>query len=90
MLINGDLVFVILVYNLSGLFSLTLSVVVGQMTNELLIVGDSINDYNFSKNVGANFVGIINQYGVFNDKQKLNPNYILVHTLKEMIEEMSL
>jgi len=38
---------------------------VGIESSELLIVGDSLNDYHFAQNAGAEFVGIQSQYNLF-------------------------
>ncbi len=61
---------------------------VGISSEELLVVGDSINDYYFAQNAGAAFAGITNAYGVFGkDESGIAP---LVQNLKELIEVMEL
>lgn len=55
---------------------------------ELLIVGDSINDYNFAKESGASFAGIKSSYGKLDDCK--NRDFILVDSLKTLIDEINL
>ena len=54
---------------------------------ELLIVGDSVSDYQFAKNAKASFVGISNDYGVLSSLQQ---DFPLVADLKEMVNKLQL
>jgi len=61
----------------------------GIQKDELLIVGDSLTDLEFAKNAGAGFVGILNPYGAFKNKDNYK-DHLLVATLDEMVMEMKL
>jgi HAD superfamily hydrolase (TIGR01549 family) len=59
--------------------------------NELLIVGDSVSDFQFALNSNAQFVGIHNQYGVL--KQHIDEKNLeiqLVSDLTELVKVMAL
>lgn len=60
----------------------------GIRPDELLIVGDSINDYYFAQNAGAVFAGITNSYGSFGEEGTIVT--VLVKDLKELVEIMEL
>lgn len=57
-------------------------------TDELLIVGDSLNDRTFAENVNARFVGIINGYGAFS--KQVDSDVALISDFSELLEVMSL
>jgi len=59
--------------------------------NELLIVGDSVSDFEFAVNSNANFVGIYNDYGILKqhiEEQALDIKF--VSDLNELVKVMDL
>lgn len=60
----------------------------GIRTDELLIVGDSINDRRFAENAGARFIGIKTDYNGLDDPD--GRNGFTVNSIKHIIETMGL
>lgn len=58
--------------------------------DELLIIGDSINDFRFAQNAGAAFAGISSPHSKLNSLQKEENLLIMGTSLQTIIREMSL
>ncbi|WP_461205646.1 HAD family hydrolase [Clostridium sp. DL1XJH146] len=61
---------------------------VGISKDELLIVGDSVNDYNFAKASGAEFIGIDTEYNRLHQIE--GDKVVLVKSLIDIIKEKGL
>jgi len=58
----------------------------GFKPEELLVVGDSISDKEFAFKSGAQFLGIVNDYGAFSSDNRAEKTFRLVRRLEEIIK----
>ncbi len=60
---------------------------IGVRMDEILIVGDSVSDYEFALNAGCHFAGIDNEYGSLKDYLRMmNQSAVMVENLEELVK----